>query len=204
MDDAPPAGGDLLGRPQDQVVVLRPVEAVRNPPSSSTSVAAQHRQVARVHRRAEPLGRPVRLEEVGRLAAVGEHVRLVGVHVVDVVRRRRRAPTTSARARSAPAASSWSRSATNSPRGHRERVVRRGDDAAVRRSAQHVDPRVAGARSSSASTTSGRVEQSSTTHHSQSVNVCGRTLSAQARKRAERRVVDRRDDREPGSDGRRC
>ena len=37
--------------------------------------------------------------------------------------------------------------------------------------------------SSEASTprTSGRVEQSSTTHHSQSVNVCVRTLSMQAR-----------------------
>ena len=85
VHDPPATRGDHLGGAQDQVVVLRPVEAGPEPADLGDHVAPQHREVARVHRRPESFRRPVGLEEVRRLAPVGEHVGLVAVHVVDVV-----------------------------------------------------------------------------------------------------------------------
>ncbi len=77
--------GDQFGGAQDEVVILRPVEVGAEPADLADHIAAQRREVARVHRRTKALGRPIGLEEMGRLAAVGQHVGLVAVHVVDAV-----------------------------------------------------------------------------------------------------------------------
>jgi hypothetical protein len=84
MQHAPAVLGDVLGGAQYQIVILRAVETLAEPPDLVDHRPTQHREMTGVHRRAEPLGRPVGLQEVRRFASVGQHVCLVGVQVVDV------------------------------------------------------------------------------------------------------------------------
>ena len=202
MDDAPAPGGDHLGGPQDQVVILRPVEACSEPADLVDEVASQHRQVAGVHRRAEPLGRPIGFQEVNRLAAIDQHVGLVAVHVVDVGSRVecRRHLLECGGHQLVVVIEESDELATS----HRQPVVRRGDDATVLRPVEHTDPRVVVLE---------RGEHAAHLGPSRAVVddaplpigecLCAHAVDA-GQERAERWVVDRGDDRESRTDGRRC
>ena len=128
--DHPPASfGDDLGGAQDEVVVLRPVEADAKPADLGDHLAAQHGKMAGVHRRTESFGTPIGLVEMSRLAAIGEHVSLVAVDVVDVgggVDGRRHALQ-----RGGHQSIVVIQQGDELALGHRQRVVRGGDDPTV-------------------------------------------------------------------------
>ena len=74
-----------LGDAQHEVPVLRALELGAEAADLAHERPAQHAEVAGVHLRAEPLGRPVGLEEGAEVAPLLVDLVLVGV---DVVRRR--------------------------------------------------------------------------------------------------------------------
>ena len=80
VHDAASAFGDA----QHEVVVLRPVEAVPKAAQLLDERAPDDAQVARVHLAAQPVDRPVGLEERIELATPFVDLVLVGVDVVDV------------------------------------------------------------------------------------------------------------------------
>ena len=79
-----PSRRDHFRGSQDQVMILRSVEAGAKPADVAHHVAPQCREMAGVHRRPESLWRPVRFQEMCRLSPVGQHMSLVAVHIVDV------------------------------------------------------------------------------------------------------------------------
>ena len=198
----PTGGGDRLGGPQDQVVVLRAVEPVAEATDVGDDRAAQDRQVAGVHRRAEALRRPVRLGERHEVGAVGEHVQLVGVQVVDAVVRVGVQRGGHLCERRGDERVVVVEQGDDLARGHRQRVVRRGDDAAVALAVQDTD----------AWFDCGELVErldhlgSGGAVVDQAPLPVGERLGAHAvgarQERAERRVVDGGDDREPGDDAR--
>ena len=137
-------GAGALGHLQHQVPVLGALELGVEAADLLDQGPAQDAEVAGVHLRPHPLRRPVGLEEGAGVAAGG------GRSCPRRCRRSRpRGCASSASATWARASgcsrSSWSSRATNSPVGHRQRVVGGGDDAAVLLPVGDPDARVAAA-----------------------------------------------------------
>ena len=202
MHDASAPRCDHLGGPQDQVVILRPVEAGSKSADLADQLAPQHGEVAGVHRRAKTFRRPVRLQEMNRLAAVDEHVGLVAVDVVDVDRRidRRRHLLQRRRHQRVVMIQVGDELAA----GDRQPIVRCRHDAAIHLPVHDADPRVV---------VTERCQHG--THLGPGRAIVddaplpvGERLRPHAvdagQERAERRVVDGGDDRESRTDGRRC
>ena len=202
MHDTVPSRRNRLRGAQDQIVILRSIEVGAKPADLAHDIAPQRRQMACVHRRPEPLGRPVRFQEMSGLAPVGQNVCLVAVDVVDVGRGIDR--------RGHPLERSWHQPIVvieqrdELAAGHRQRIVRGGDDSAVGCTVHDTDSWIASCQI---------VEQRAYLWPRRAiVDDAPLPIAERLRQHAvdacqerpEWRIVDRRDDRESGTDGRRC
>ncbi len=199
-----PRARDQLGRSQDEVVILRSVEAG----SESADLGDHDRVAAPTGGRCTSTSGTVRA--TSRASGSGptrDRRPARGPRRCTRSRRRRssRWSTPSARARSARVDRRDPSRATNSPLAIASASF---DAATIPPFAAPMHHRMRGSRCvervRATLRTSGRVEQSSTTHHSQSSKRLRLHAVDARQERAERRIVDRGDDRESGTDGRRC
>ena len=184
---------------QDEVVVLRPVEADAEPADVGDDRSAQHREVARVHRRPEPLG-----DQSGFRKWAGLDDR----RPACAPRRCTRSRCRRRRGRRVPPSPSPARSARSRRRGRGARRTRRWPCARASLVAATMPPFTerwcTSMRGSMRRPGPARpaprvaVEQSSTRHHCQSVKVWDCIERHAGQERPEGRVVHRGDDGDAG------
>jgi hypothetical protein len=197
-----PSRRDQFGGTQDQIMILRAVEVGAKPADLTDDPAPQCRQMAGVHRRPEPLGRPIRFQEMSRLAPVGQHMSLVAVDVVDVGGGVDGGRRSLERSRYQPVV--VIQQGNELTTGHRQRIVRRRDNSTVGGAVHDAYSWV----------TSGQIVEHRTYLGPGRAIVDKTPFPVAERLRQDavdareecpqRRIVDRSDDRESGSDGRGC
>jgi hypothetical protein len=197
-----PSRRDQFGRSQDQIMILRSIEVGAEPADLTDDFAPQCRQMAGVHRRPEPLGRPIRFQEMSRLAPVGQHMSFVAVDVVDLGGGVDGGRHSLERGGYQPVV--VIQQSNELATGHRQRIVRRCDNSTVGGAVHNPYSRV---------TTSQFVEYRTYLGPCRAivdetpfpVTQRLRQHAVDARQECpQRRIVDRSDDRESGTDGRGC
>ena len=158
--------------------------------------------MAGVHRRPESFRRPVGFAEIGGIATVDLHVGLVAVHVVDIVGgvEDRCHLRECRRHQQIVVVQEGDEFAVR----HRQCIVGSSDDPAVLRPVRDANPRVQ-CRQRFESAADFRSCGAVVDDAPLPVRKCLRLHAVDARQECpERRIVDRGDDRESGTDGRRC